>query len=379
MKKLRFGFRALLKCLGMALLAGLPPLPVLAQSLAVVTNINNNTATQIDTSQSPPAVAATIPTTGPSAPCCSSGPEWVALTPGGRYAWVTNGGGNDNLVVIDMFNQIPVAVVKAETGTPPPSCGINPSPQCRAPQGIAINPCPALANAIPPCAARNGDTSGSIYAYVTNPPTNPPTPNGTIASVTVIDVNAALTYPSLSIVSTVLLPISPLSMPHHLSVSPDGSTLWVTDLTGVVWVIDTGLAVACAVTCPPTTVKPIHPNFGALGPGRIFGVAAVDATHAWISVDRPSPQTSEVTFLFPPPGSNSGGGFDGTPEDVALAPGGTDIWAAILDASPAPPTTDSGVFSFRQFPDGSVGVTEWYIPGSALLQWLSNRMTAAWC
>ena len=34
MKKLRFGFRALLKCLGMALLAGLPPLPVLAQSLA---------------------------------------------------------------------------------------------------------------------------------------------------------------------------------------------------------------------------------------------------------------------------------------------------------------------------------------------------------
>ena len=84
MKKLRFGFRALLKCLGMALLAGLPLLPALAQSLAIVANPGDNNVMLIDTSRTPFAVVATIPTTGPSAPCCSSSPEWVALTPGGR-------------------------------------------------------------------------------------------------------------------------------------------------------------------------------------------------------------------------------------------------------------------------------------------------------
>src|SRR6516162_10938686 len=120
MKKLRFGFRALLKCLGMALLAGLPLLPALAQSLAIVANPGDNNVMLIDTSRTPFALVATIRPTGPSAPCCSSSPEWVALTPGGRYAWVTNLGGNDNLVVIDMSNQIPVVVVKAETLTPPP-------------------------------------------------------------------------------------------------------------------------------------------------------------------------------------------------------------------------------------------------------------------
>jgi len=69
MKKLRFGFRALLKYLGMvALLAGLPLLPATGQSLAVVANLTGNDVTLIDTSQSPPAVVATIPTTGAITP-----------------------------------------------------------------------------------------------------------------------------------------------------------------------------------------------------------------------------------------------------------------------------------------------------------------------
>jgi len=319
MKKLRFGFRALLKCLGMALLAGLPLLPALAQSLAIVANPGDNNVMLIDTSRTPFAVVATIPTTGPSAPCCSSSPEWVALTPGGRYAWVTNLGGNDNLVVIDMSNQIPVVVVKAETLTPPPSCGIGVNTQCRAPQGIAINPCPALVQPHTPCAARNGDNSASIYAYVSNPAVD--NPNGTIASVTVIDVNAALINPSSSIVSTVMLPDG--SKPHHLSVSPDGSTLFVADNSGLVWLIDT----SCAVTssCPAVRNSFI---FG-FPTGGLFGVAAADAEHVWVTVDQDCPAGAVVLLSLVGIAELSRSDVSAcNPQDIALSPGGRDAWAA---------------------------------------------------
>ena len=90
MKNLRFGFGTLPKSLAMAaLLAGLPLLSATAQSLAVVANLDGNDVTLIDTSQPLPAVVATIPTTGAITPF-NQGPERVALTPGGRYAWVTN-------------------------------------------------------------------------------------------------------------------------------------------------------------------------------------------------------------------------------------------------------------------------------------------------
>src|SRR5215470_9597483 len=115
MKHLRSGFGTLLKCLAMAgLLAGLPVLPVAAQSLAVVPNFLGGDVTIIDTSKSPPAAVATILTTGASAPCCSKWPTWVALTPGGRHAWVTNSG-TDNVVVVDTFNEVVLALVNAET------------------------------------------------------------------------------------------------------------------------------------------------------------------------------------------------------------------------------------------------------------------------
>ena len=198
----------------------------------------------------------------------------MALTPGGRYAWITNTRGlappSDNLAVIDTLNQIPVAVVNAETLPQPPSCATGGRMGgCRHPAGIAINPCPALANAVLPCAARNGDTSGSVYAYVTNPPTN--NPNDTTASVTVIDVNAALTYPSSSIVSTVLLPAG--SLPSQLAVTPDGTQVWVMDDTGLIWVIDTGLA----ITSPNTAIlsRLLFPQLTAF--------ATADGTNIWVT------------------------------------------------------------------------------------------------
>jgi len=278
MKHLRSGFGTLLKCLGMAgLLAGLPGLPATAQSLAVVANFLGGDVTIIDASKSPPAVVATIPTTGASAPCCSKWPTWVALTPGGRYAWVTNSG-TDNVVVVDAFNDVAVALVNAENLPQLLSCATG--GLCRNPNGIAINPCAASATAALPCAARNGDTSGRIYAYVTNPPTN--VAGDTQASVTVIDVNAALTYPSLPpIVSTVLLPVG--SAPQLASVSPDGTTLWVTDLTGIIWVIDTGLAVANPNAAIVSELSGIYSP-----PEAPFGVAAVDAKHAFVTASSPN-------------------------------------------------------------------------------------------
>src|SRR5215470_7138928 len=137
------GFGALLKCVAMAgLLAGLPVLPATAQSLAVVPNFLGGDVTIIDTSKSPPAAVATVPTTGASAPCCSKYPTWVALTPGGRYAWVTNSG-TDNIDVVDTFNDVVLALVNAETLPQLSSCATG--GLCRNPVGIAINPSAASA------------------------------------------------------------------------------------------------------------------------------------------------------------------------------------------------------------------------------------------
>jgi PKD repeat protein len=204
-----------------------------------------------------------------------NGPEWVATIPSGALALVTNGGANsDNIAVVSASKGAPVAVINAEALLDTqPAC--NNAGSCRNPGGIAINPCPALSPPTAPCAF-TGDGSGRTFAYVSNPATN----STDTASVSVIDIAAGLTDPTnlqgQTIVSTVFLPAG--AQPHQLSVSPDGSTLWVVDATGPVWVIDT----AKAVTSPNTAVFKISP------PGTPIGVAAVSPTVAWVTLSGPS-------------------------------------------------------------------------------------------
>ena len=246
MKHHRIGFGTLLTCLGIAaLLVGVPLVPAMAQGLAFVPNFSGGDITVIDASQSPAAVVNTISD--------RNGPEWVAITPSGHLALVTNGGANsDNIAVINTQQRAVVAVVNAEKLPQLSSCATG--RPCRNPAGIAVNPVP--------------DASGNIYAYVSNPARSPTD----AASVTVINVLAAVSDPTLSnsasatnkcgtacTAYTLSFPVG--RQPDQLSVSPDGTKLWVTDTRGFIYVIDTGQAITSPSTAVETLAEPF-PFFG---------------------------------------------------------------------------------------------------------------------
>jgi DNA-binding beta-propeller fold protein YncE len=251
MKHHRIGFGTLLTCLGIAaLLVGVPLVPAMAQGLAFVPNFSGGDITVIDASQSPAAVVNTISD--------RNGPEWVAITPSGHLALVTNGGpaNPDTIAVIFTARAVnstsqgaSAELINAEKL---PSCATG--RPCRNPAGIAVNPVP--------------DASGNIYAYVSNPATSPTD----TASVTVINIGAAVSDPTLSNTAsatnkcgtrctayTLSLPVG--RRPQQLSVSPDGTKLWVTDLSGFIYVIDTGQAITSPSTAVETLAEPF-PFFG---------------------------------------------------------------------------------------------------------------------
>jgi YVTN family beta-propeller protein len=235
MKRLQFGFDSLLKCIVlMGFVAVVIPGPVpasaqqctAAQPCAYVANSADGTVTVINTFNL--QVVATVPAypanciTGPCFVNSISG--YVAITPDGAYAWVTNAGANiDALSVIDTTQNAVVAEVLAEPNTPQPSGCASGTGPCHFPLGIAINPVAI-------------DTSGRTYAYVANRYS---------ATVSVIDTNAALSDPTnangQTLVNTVPLTAGANgpAAPAAVAVTPDGKHVWVTDvLNNSVFVID---------------------------------------------------------------------------------------------------------------------------------------------
>src|SRR5262245_39096361 len=188
--------------------------PAYAQSgpFVYVANFNTNNVAVIDAGLATgPAVVATVPVPAAPAGQCAvtgqfrCGPEDVAITPDGAYAYVSLSGslGLKSVVVIstalaltDPTNAV-VAIVPVGTN----------------PRGVAITP-------------------DGAYAYVANTNSD---------SVSVIDTALALTDPTNAVVATV--PVATGAQPGLVAMTPDGAHAWVTEEgRDSVVVIDTALA-----------------------------------------------------------------------------------------------------------------------------------------
>jgi len=245
MKRLHLGLPTGLLVMGL-LSVGLRPVPLAASPFAYVANLVDSSVAVIDVATA--SVVATIQgkTTCPSGPCfLMNQPAYVAITPDGQYAWVTNEAANfNNISVISTAVNGVANVVPAETAAQLPSCSSG--GLCRSPGAIAINP--------------KADSSGRIWAYVTNQV------SGTVS---VIDTASALTSATPT---TSTVPLPPGARPYAVAVTPDGTQVYVTDSASAsVYVIDTAIAVVSTINLP------------FLG-GRGLGVAfSPDGAHAYVS------------------------------------------------------------------------------------------------